>query len=88
MTQDRQGVGSTVADTSLRMVTALSAEVVVLRERLEIVERLCAAHGLFGPEEVDAFCPDPALAEAFKARRKGFLERIFGAMRVNAKAGG
>lgn len=85
MAQDRNGVGSTVADCSLRMVTALSAEVVVLRERLEIVERLAAAHGLFGPEDVDHYRPDPELAASLKAKRRTFLERVFGAMRVEAQ---
>ncbi|MET0363129.1 MAG: hypothetical protein ABW169_00620 [Sphingobium sp.] len=85
MTDDfaaRDGIGTTVADRSLRMVTALSAEVVVLRERLEIVERLAARHGLFGPEEVDAFQPEPDVASGFKAKRKAFLDRVFSAMRA------
>lgn len=76
-------IGSTVADQSLQIATALSAEVVVLRERLEIVERLTAAHGLFGPEEVDSYRPDDAVAAGFKAKRQAFLIRIFGAIRVN-----
>ncbi|MFT3966224.1 MAG: hypothetical protein QM690_10105 [Sphingobium sp.] len=71
-----------MADRSLRMVTALSAEVVVLRERLEIVERLAAAHGLFGPEAVDAYRPDSSVAALFKTKRKALIERVFGAMRA------
>jgi hypothetical protein len=79
---DRDPTGFTVAERSLQIATALSAEVVVLRERLEIVERLAAAHNLFGPEDVDSFRPDDAVATGFKARRRAFLERIFGAMRA------
>ena len=56
MAQD-EPIGTTVADRSLQIATALSAEVVVLRERLEIVERLAAAHGLFGPDDVEPTCP-------------------------------
>jgi hypothetical protein len=78
-----QPIGSTMADRSLQIATALSAEVVVLRERLEIVERLLAAHGLFGPAEIDGYRPEPAVAAGFAARRRAFLERIFGAMRVD-----
>lgn len=74
------GVGSTVADSSLRIVTALSAEVAVLRERLEIVEQLAAARGLFGPQDVDSFTPDASLAEAFKRKREAFIARVFGGM--------
>ncbi|HEX7871802.1 MAG TPA: hypothetical protein VF475_02755 [Sphingobium sp.] len=75
-------IGTTVADRSLRMVTALSAEVVVLRERLEIVERLAAERGLFGPEDVDAYHPAPDVAAGFKDKRKAFLTRVFSAMRA------
>lgn len=85
MTSDKAifpAVGTTVADRSLRMITALSAEVVVLRERLEFVERLAAEHGLFGPDDVDAYNPSPETAAALKVRRRSFLERVFGAMRA------
>lgn len=75
-------IGSTVADRGLQVATALSAEIVVLRERLEIVERLAAAHGMFGPEAVDCYQPDGAVAAGFLAKRRAFLERVFGAMRV------
>jgi hypothetical protein len=75
-------IGSAVSDKSLRIVTALSAEVAVLRERLEIVERLALDRGLFGPTEVDAYVPPPDVAAGFKARRKAFIERVFAAMRV------
>lgn len=79
-------IGTTVADRSLRIATALSAEVAVLQERLAIMERLAAAHGLFGPGEVDAYTPDPGIAEAFAAARRAFTERVFGAMRVKREA--
>lgn len=75
-------IGSTVADRSLQIAAALSAEVAVLRERLEIVERLAAAHGLFGPAEVDTYQPDAHVARSFVEKRRAFLERVFGAMRV------
>lgn len=79
---DHGNVGATVADTSLSLVTSLSAEVVVLRERLEIVERLCEAQGLFGPNDIDAFKADAGVAAIFKQKRLAFIARVFGAMRV------
>jgi hypothetical protein len=82
MAQD-EPIGATVADRSLQIATALSAEVVVLRERLEIVERVAAARNLFGPEEVDAYRPNRTVAQGFIARRRAFIERVFGAMRVD-----
>jgi hypothetical protein len=82
MTPDNIDV-ATVADRSLQIVTALSAEVLVLRERLEIVEHLAAEHGLFGPEEVDDYQPDATITAGFSTKRRAFIERIFGAMRLN-----
>lgn len=77
-----EAIGSSVADRSLRMVTALSAEVIVLRERLEIVERLAIERGLFGPEDVDAYRPTRDVAEGFKAKRGVIIRRIFRTMRI------
>lgn len=74
-------VGTTVADRALRVATALSAEVVVLRERLEIVERLAAKQGVFGPGDVDAYTPSADEEAAAKTWRRRFLDRVFGAMR-------
>ncbi|WP_419814490.1 hypothetical protein [Glacieibacterium sp.] len=82
MAQD-DPLGTSVADRSLQIATALAAEVAVLRERLEIVERLAANHGLFGPTDVDAYVPEPSVAEGFATKRRAFIERIFSAMRVN-----
>jgi hypothetical protein len=73
---------TTVADRSLRVATALSAEVVVLRERLEIIERLAVERGLFGPDDVDGYRPSAQTAEALKRKRLSFLERVFGGMRA------
>lgn len=86
MTMQDELIGSTVADRALQIATALSAEVAVLRERLEIVERLAAGRGLFGPDDVDAYRPDPAIQAGFVAKRRAFLERVFGAMRTNREA--
>ena len=79
---DNRDIGTSVADTSLSMVTALSAEVIVLRERLEIVERLVEAQGLFGQSEIDDFKPDETIAAIIKQKRLAFIARVFGAMRV------
>lgn len=75
-------IGAAVSDKSLRIVTALSAEAAVLRERLEIVERLAQERGLFGPAEVDAYIPPLDVAASFKAKRKAFIERVFAGMRA------
>ena len=80
-TPQNDPIGSSVADRSLRIATALSAEVAILRERLEIVERLAEERGLFGPQDVDAYRPPPDVDAQFKAKRRAFVQRIFAAMR-------
>lgn len=75
-------LGTTVADRSLAIATALSAEVVVLQERLEIIERLAVQNGLFDPQHIDAYRQSPQAAAALKTRRLSFLERVFGGMRA------
>ena len=74
-------IGSTVADRSLQIATALSAEVAVLRERLEIFESLIVDRGLLGPDDIDSYDAGTTVA----AGRRAFLERVFGAMRVNGE---
>lgn len=66
-----------VNDQLLAMITALLGEVCVLRERLDTVERLAGQRGLWRPEDVDRFEPDPAAEQARDALRKGALARVF-----------
>ena len=75
-------LGSTVADRALAIVTALSAEVVVLQRRLDIVERLAAQRGLFTPDAVDSYTPSPEETAAITVQRRGFIDRVFGAMKA------
>jgi hypothetical protein len=84
MTKDAlspEPLGTTVADRSLRVAAALSAEVIVLRERLALIELLAVERGLFGPNEIEAYRPSPQAAERMKAKRLSFIERVFGGMR-------
>ena len=76
-----QPLGTTVADRSLRIATALSAEVVVLRERLALLEMLMVERGLLGPEEIEAYRPSSQANDGMKAKRLSFLDRVFGSMR-------
>ncbi|MBT0669230.1 hypothetical protein HT136_12740 [Novosphingobium profundi] len=80
--QDPQPIGTSLADRSLRITTALSAEVVVLRERLAILEQVLAENGLIGAGALDGYVASDALAARFKQQRAGFLARVFGALRA------
>lgn len=78
-------VSEPVAEQSLRIVTALSAEVAVLRERLAIFEQVAVDRALIEEGELDGFRPTPDVAERFKASRLGMIQRVFAAMKVVGK---
>ena len=58
-------------------ITALSAEVVTLRERLETIERLMERNGVLLAGAVDSYEMDAPEAEARKAQRDAFTNRVF-----------
>lgn len=64
-------------DRLLAVVTALTAELSVVRERLDTVERL-AEQGLPAtPANIEAYRLDPDVEQAREATRAGMLERVF-----------
>jgi hypothetical protein len=64
-------------DRLLAIVTALTAELSVVRERLDTAERL-AEQGLAAtPANIEAYNPDPAVEAAREAVRSGMLDRVF-----------
>ena len=66
-----------VNDQLLAMLTAVLGEVCVLRERLDTVERLAEARGLWHREDVERFEPDAAADKAREDLRQGALARVF-----------
>jgi hypothetical protein len=68
-------------DRLLAMIAALASEVTILRERIDTVERLAQAAGVFLPEDIENFAPSPeAIAERDKLRRRS-IEKIFRPLR-------
>lgn len=64
-------------DRVLAMVAALTAEVSVLRERLDTAEQL-AAQGLAAtPENIERYHPSPEVEAAREAGRAAMLGRVF-----------
>lgn len=57
------------------VMLALAGEVSILRDRLDVHERLSHAAGGFGTAEVDGFDPDDAQTADRAARREAFLKR-------------
>jgi hypothetical protein len=63
-------------DKVLAMTMALAGEVSVLRERLDTIERLAEAKGLFSRADVEAYRPTGAVAEEREQWRKEYLARV------------
>ncbi len=73
---DIKGMSET-DDHLIGMVTALAAQLAVTRERLDTVERLAEAAGLFGPDAVDRYVPDERAQVARDTIRQTLIARIF-----------
>ena len=58
-------------------ITALSAEVMTLRERLDSLEAISVGRGDLSEGELDAYAPPPGEAAQRKVRRTGFIARVF-----------
>jgi hypothetical protein len=69
---DTQGL-----DEAMSMIMVLVQEVAVLRDRIDIGERVLAKHGIDVAAEVDAFVLDQPALEAREQRRGELLDRVF-----------
>jgi hypothetical protein len=59
----------------MSMVTALLSELVIVRERLDTVERLAEGAGVLNRSEIDAFQPTAeAVAERDRIRRRAIAK--------------
>jgi hypothetical protein len=63
-------------DKVLAMTMALAGEVSVLRERLDTIERVAEAKGLFSRRDIEAYRPSAQVAEEREQWRKEYLARI------------
>ncbi len=64
-------------DEAMSMIMVLAGELTVMRDRLDTIEKLAAAKGVFLDDEIEAFEPDQAMLEARELRRQDFLARLF-----------
>ena len=64
-------------DQLMAMVVAMTAEISILRERLDTHERLAAAKGVFSPPEVDEFLPGPEAMAERSAQRTRLMRKVF-----------
>jgi len=63
-------------DSLAAMVLALAGEVVVLRERLDTLERLADTRGLIPRAEIETYRASPAIDAERETWRAKFLERV------------
>ena len=63
-------------DRLLGILMSLIGEVSVLRDRLDSVERLIEAGGLFRREDIDSFLPDEQAEAEREATRQRYVERV------------
>lgn len=64
-------------DRLLAIVTALTAELSVVRDRLDTAERLAEKGLPATPANIESYDPDPGVEAAREAVRSGMLDRVF-----------
>jgi len=78
--------GETAAEPRLlAMVTALTSELAVTRERLDTLERLVEASGVIEQADVESFEPTPEQAQERQVLRKRIIEKAFRPLRESAE---
>ena len=65
-----------IVDSLTAMVLALAAEISVLHERLDTVERVAEQKGAVTRAEIEAYRPTQAVDEAREKWRAEFLDRV------------
>ena len=63
-------------DKLLAIAIALAGEVSVLRERLDTLERLAQAKGLFSIEEIETYQPNDQVAKEREQWRADYIARV------------
>ncbi len=64
-------------DQLMTFVTELAAEVSVVYDRVDTVERLLETKGTVSREDIEAYRPPAAVEGERMARRDAFLKRVF-----------
>ncbi|MDX2222234.1 MAG: hypothetical protein SFV21_05770 [Rhodospirillaceae bacterium] len=64
-------------DQLMAIVMAMSAEMSVLWDRVDTMERLLDEKGTLSRADVEAYRPDQAVHDERTARRNGYIDRIF-----------
>jgi hypothetical protein len=65
------------SDRLTAIITALTAEVGVLMDRVDAIESIARSKGIMLEGEVDAYQPTPEEAERRRRRRDAYIGRVF-----------
>ena len=76
------------ADRMLSMLTALTAEVSVLRQRLDTVERLLDTQGTLSRADIEAYTPDKAAAHERGEMIRDYIARVMRGVQQEVEAMG
>ena len=71
-------------DQLMAMVVALTAEISILRDRLDTHERLAANRGVFSPAEVEDYLPSSEVMQDRSAQRTRLMRKVFRVLREDA----
>lgn len=71
-------------DQLMSVVLAMSAEISVLYDRIDAMQRLMDEKGSLSHEELEAYLPNEAAAAERQAHREELLQRIFRVVRREA----
>jgi hypothetical protein len=64
-------------DQAMSMILVLANEMMVVRDRLDTVERIAVAKGVVLEAEIEAYEPPQDVLEVREARRQDFLARLY-----------
>ncbi len=64
-------------DQMMTFIIELSAEVSVVYDRLDTVERLLDEKGTISRDDIEAYRPDEKVEGERNTRREGYLKRVF-----------
>jgi hypothetical protein len=76
---------SAAEEQLLAMVTALTAELSVTRERLDTLERLVEEAGVVSQAQIEDFAPGEAVVEAREGIRQRIIRKVFRPLRETAE---
>jgi hypothetical protein len=79
-----EAIAAEGVDHAMSMILVLAQEFMVMRDRLDTVERICANKGVVLEQEIEAYHPPQDVLEAREARRQQFLARLYYLARKDA----